>query len=77
MTELGIEVNKSNMEIVKKLFKSHLSVKYTSALSDKEYSLFIDSVSVLIAEGWGIELPKSQERIDMKNFLKMIYEWKG
>ena len=77
MIALDIEVTRSNMEVVKKMFKSHLAVKHTSELDDRSYSGFIDSVALLIAEQWGIELPVSQEMQDMKAFIQLIYTWKG
>jgi len=73
MQELGIEVNKDNMEVVKKMFKGHLSVEHTSSLNDKEYSIFIDSVLETMANGWGIELPKKQADTSMRDFLAMVY----
>jgi len=75
MEELGIEVNKENMGVVKKLFKRHLSVEHTSSLDDKEYSVFIDSVLETMANGWGVELPGRQADTSMADFLKMVYSY--
>ena len=76
MIALEIDITRSNMEVVKKMFKRHLAIKHTSELDNRSYSEFIDSVSLLIAEQWGIELPVSQERQDMKAFIKLIYNYR-
>jgi len=71
---MGIDVNKQNMEVVKTLFKRHVRVSHVSDLSDEEYRDFITEVSAIMASEWGFELP-DDERRDMREFLKLIYQW--
>jgi len=69
---IGVDVNADNINTIKQMIKAHHHVSKVSALTDKEYSQFINEVTVTLATEFGFEL-KSEQNIEMKDFLKLVY----
>ncbi len=74
LTSMNIDISKESVGVVKAMFKKHLGVDSLSALSDAEYSTFISACIMLMAREYGVQFPKEEAELEMKQFIQLYLE---